>query len=58
MSSCPDPIVAWHSADGAECTNNRPLVPGPFGRVAERAVTVTSFISGASYAFPSGLVRR
>ena len=32
-----------------------PLVPDPSGRLAVRAVTVTSFISGVRYAFPSGL---
>src|SRR5688500_17746260 len=46
-----------HNADGAEWTYRMPRVPGPFGRVAVRAVTVTSFISGVRYAFPSGLDR-
>ncbi|GAA2143507.1 hypothetical protein GCM10009844_15960 [Nocardioides koreensis] len=44
--------MCGHSADGAEWTYRTPLVAV---RVAVRAVTVTSFISGARYAFPSGL---
>jgi hypothetical protein len=47
--------MCGHSADGAEWTKRIPLVPAPSVRVAVRAVTVTSFISGVSYAFPSGL---
>jgi len=47
--------MCGHNADGAEWTKRIPLVPELFGRVAVRAVTVTSFISGVSYAFPSGL---
>jgi hypothetical protein len=44
--------MCGHSADGAEWTYRTPLVAV---RVLVRAVTVTSSISGASYAFPSGL---
>jgi hypothetical protein len=43
--------MCGHNADGAEWTYRTPLVAA-----AVRVVTVTSFISGARYAFPSGLV--
>ena len=44
--------MCGHSADGAEWTYRIPRVAL---RVAVRAVTVTSFVSGARCAFPSGL---
>jgi hypothetical protein len=45
--------MCGHNADGAEWTYRTPLVAL---RVAVLAVTVTSSISGARCAFPSGLV--
>ncbi len=52
-STPPTAHSMWgHRAEGAECTYRTPLA---VLTLLVRVVTSISFISGASYAFPSGL---